>query len=101
MDAPKCRVCGKREWNHLCGVEGLAASMPKKATLSPIATRAVGATGVLGPLALPETGSSAVLVVEGGLKLPTSPQGFDRKSYQRAYMVKWRARKKEKDNEGG
>lgn len=78
MDAPKCRACGKREWNHVCG-----SGAP--------------------PLVVPEYLAEAAreqykgpFIVSGPiLAAPRAPRGtFDRVAYQREYMRKRRAAEK-------
>lgn len=76
MDAPKCRNCGKREWNHVCG--------------SPIPPLVVPAHMAE---AAREKYKGPFIVSEPIPVAKHAPRGtFDRTAYQREYMRKRRAK---------
>jgi hypothetical protein len=77
MDAPKCRACGKREWNHVCLADAEPAPNRKKTPAKP-----------------PDSPAPQVPDHEPPPKTPAANATFDRTAYQREYMRKRRAQAK-------
>ena len=84
MEAPKCRICGKREWGHDCP-GGVPAAVVRPRTGS---TPTAASTGFI-EVATPKLGVYARVVLW---------RAANRERYnalQRAYMAKRRARGRE------
>src|SRR5271166_1546082 len=85
MLASKCRICGKREWNHVC--DGGRSGVP----------------GGVGAGASEDTG--AAVPDRGGTESSVEGTGgaservkFDRAAYQRVYMREYMRRRRKRDS---
>src|SRR5438477_528857 len=98
MEAPKCRNCGKREWQHVCmgnaavsvsaasgggGATGerppTARGIPSGSSFAAKRRAAPKPRPVIGPVVPADRG-------DGGVGGEAAGEGFDRAGYQRGYM---------------
>ncbi len=87
MDKPKCRLCGERHYG-LCGggfTEAVVSQPP--ASIVERQVEAAAAEAVPQVSAGHEQESEPVLLGSGGR--------FDRAAYQREYMKRWRAKRRQ------
>jgi len=121
MEAPKCKSCGKREWRHVCGIDGdrvherdvgpgdsSGVSKRRQLGRDPDERVSVDGNAVSGKVrgARPKKAETRVEqgVAKGSQDRACQPAtedgkglvvGFDRNAYQREYMRKRRAAAKE------
>jgi hypothetical protein len=88
VQAPACRVCGKREWGHTClasGVSDTRVEVPEGRSRR--AERRVSEKGGRSDRLSPVEVSRSLVEVKGG---------FDRVKYQREYMRRRRSEGRER-----
>lgn len=74
MDAPKCQFCGKREWRHVCAsISGEGSDVTQRSGSE-------------------SKGSNKGQVGKAEVHVGKKP--FDRKTYQREYMRRYREYRK-------
>ena len=87
MDAPKCRICGKREFNHICAGDATAPDRPaRNKAARPKSAKPVFDRSVVRPVKSDEEILARLESVEERLSVLEK-----RKTYNRDYMRRKRA----------
>src|SRR5580692_8138543 len=93
MDVPKCRACGKREWNHVCA---LGRAPKQQASADVEVTGGDDVASVTGSAAEPADGGRGSDLL-GSTRKRSGKGTFDRAAYQKRYMKEYMRKRRAAD----